>query len=160
MQPFWSIANIPLLYLFCVCVSLFLFSFLSMCYSTLYDVLSFNMATPGSWGALGRLEWHSLPPSALFCPGMSPLTRFPQPLQAVPLDGKNSVSELFSHLSPTYSLSSFLFQCTFILPMPTLPQEAEKLSLFTAIYCFLFLLCSCLNSFSTHTTERSILIFL
>lgn len=44
--------------------------------------------------------------------GMSLLARFPQPLPAVPLGRKNSVSELFSHLSPTCSLWSFLFQCT------------------------------------------------
>lgn len=86
------------------------------------------------------------------------LARFLQPLWAVLLDTKNSVSALFSHLSPTYSLSSFLFQ--YILPLSPCHhchRRQKKLSLL--IYCFLFLLGS-LNSFTIHTIERSILISL
>ena len=162
MQTFWSMANIPLLYLFCGGLSLFLFYFLFMWNSTLCRVLC------SSWHSLAYGE-HWVDSSdtvhlALLCSvpvGMSLLARFPQPLWAVPLYRKNSVSELFSHLSPTYSLSSFFFQCMLSCSLcQHCHRRQNHLALFTAFYCFLFLLCSGLNSSSTHTIERSVLIFL
>lgn len=140
MQPFWSISSIPLFYLFCS------FSFLFCPHAALLCVMyspSSNMATRGSWGTLGSPEGHSLPPSALLCPGgLSLLARFPQPLPAVPLGRKNSVSELFSHLSPTCSLWSFLFQCTISSSLCQHCHRRQKKT--CSLHCRLLLLVSAL----------------
>lgn len=129
---------------FCPCANLLYF---------MYSAPS-NMAAPVSWGASGRVKWHSLTPSSVL---HSLVARFPHPLQAVSLDRKTSVPKLFCHLSPMNYFFVPISRHIFILSTPILPYKEEKKP--TAIYFFLFLPCTCLNSFSTHTTERSILIF-
>lgn len=120
----------------CLCYIYFGGVFLSFsfpfcpCATLLYVVYSppFNMATPGSWRALGRLEWHSLPPSALFCPGeYVPTSKVSSASAGSSLGQKKTqyTNCFLTFLLPILFLHSFSMH-TFILPMPVLPQEAEK----------------------------------